>query len=89
MGKSEKKYSGKKMKSPVYKTVYAINEWCDISRKWHKLRKPIGKPSDPISDEDLTEFIIENVCVELNLGIFGPKGEKHDVDFPVEDLLVK
>lgn len=82
----EKKYSINKVKSKTYKSAFSIIEWSDSKGKWNHLRKPIGTPNEPISDEELTKFINDNNVSELNLGVFGPRGEKHEVDFPVSDL---
>ncbi len=83
---NKKKYSVNKVKGSTYKSAFSIIEWSDQSGKWHKLRKPLGTPNQPISDEDLTNFIIENNGAELQLGIIGSHGEKHEVDFDIASL---
>lgn len=84
----EKKYSVNKVKSKTYTSAFSIIEWCDTKGKWNKLRKPIGTPKEPITDEALSMFINDNKASELNLGIIGSRGEKHEVDFQVSDLEV-
>lgn len=82
-------YSVNKVKSKIYKKGFQINEWFspkNKDRKWVKLKKPIGSQNEPITDEQLTEFINETGATEINISLIDNSGTVRNVDFCVTEL---
>lgn len=64
----------------------AITEYCKNDR-WTKLKKQVGTSSKHLNDEMLCDFISKYSPQEICLLIFDKKGEKHLVDFSIQDFL--
>ena len=69
-----------------YGKVIGIREYC-IGTKWKTLKNTIGNSKEPLTDEDLNDFILKYKPDEINLILQDRKGEMHYVDFPTEDLV--
>lgn len=68
-----------------YGSVIGIGEYC-VNDKWKKLKNSVGNSKEPLTDEQLTEFIEKYNPVEVNLIIKDKKGDIHHVDFPIDSL---
>lgn len=82
-------YSVNKVKSKIYKRGFRINEWFspkNKDKKWIKLKSPIGSQNEPITDEQLTEFINETGATEINISLIDNSGSVRNVDFCVDEL---
>ena len=82
-------YSVNKLKSKIYKRGFRINEWFspkNKDKKCIKLKNPIGNQNEPITDEQLTEFINETGATELNISLIDNSGSIRNVDFCISEL---
>lgn len=79
-------YKVKCKTTKVYGSVICIGEYC-INNKWRKLKVSIGNSKEPITDEQLNDFIEKYKPDEINLTIKDKRGDLRHIDFTINDLI--